>query len=182
LTRDEKEKLVAWQKEQFKDVKSLILTDYKGLNVTEMNQLRSNLRECGVDFKVLKNTLARRACEGTDVATIADDLVGTRAAAWTVDDDTVPKMAKVLVDFADSHANLELIKGVLGGRPVTPEEMEQLSKMPSRQELLGKLLGTLVAPTSAFVNTLAAVPRSLVNALKAIEDQKRNASPETAAG
>jgi large subunit ribosomal protein L10 len=162
-------------------VRALVLTDYKGLNVAETNELRSKLRGCGANYRVLKNTLVRRAYEGTDVAVIGDDVVGTRAAAWTHEDDNVPAMAKVLFEFAKSHPKLELIKGVLNGSPFSADDIEQLSKMPSREQLLSQLLGTLIAPTSSFVNVLAAIPRSLLNVLKAIEDQK-NTSSDTAAG
>lgn len=181
MTREEKAQQVEWFRERFQDVRGLFLTDFKGLSVGEMNALRSELRAQNVSFRVLKNTLVRLAYTDTDVAVLADDLVGTRAAAWTHTDENVPAMAKVLVDFAKTHPKFEIVRGVLGGKKVEPAEVEVLSKLPSREELLGILLGTAMAPVSAFVSTLAAVPRSLLNVLKAIEEQKA-ASADSASG
>jgi large subunit ribosomal protein L10 len=179
LTRKEKEQQVAWLKEQFRDVESLILTDFSGLTVAQMNALRASLRENGVRYKVLKNTMMRRAHPDTDVALLDEHLEGPRAAAWTHSAETVPLMAKTLVDFAKDHKKLEVIAGVLSGQKISAEEVEALSKLPSREELLAKLLGTFIAPVGAFVGTLAAVPRSFLTVVKAIEDQKNN-SPEAA--
>jgi large subunit ribosomal protein L10 len=176
LKRDEKEKQVAWLRGHFKSARALFLTDFQGMSVAETNALRSDLRNRGATFRVLKNTLVRLAYEDTSVAVIGPDLVGPRAAAWTDTDENVPAMAKVLVDFAKTHPNLGLIRGVLNGKLLDPSEMETLSKLPSREELLGRVLGTMMAPVSAFVNTLAAVPRSFLNVLKAIEEQKSASS------
>jgi large subunit ribosomal protein L10 len=181
LKREEKERQVAWLREQFQTAKALFLTDFRKLKVSEMNQLRSELRDRGIAFKVLKNTLVRRAYQDTDVATIGSDIVGPRAAAWTSSEDNVPAMAKALVDFTRTHPNLVLVRGVLNGKPVEPMDIDTLSKLPSREELLGRVLGTMMAPVSAFVNTLAAVPRSFLYVLKAIEEQK-SAPSEPAAG
>ncbi len=176
MTRKDKEKEVAWLKENFRDVSALVMTDYKGLSVAEISDLRSQLREQGVTFKVVKNTLVRLAAPGTDVEVITSDAVGPRAAAWTTDVDGAPAMAKVLVEYAKKNPKLELISGVLQGTKMSPAELEDLSKLPSRDELMSTLLGTMIAPVGAFVNTLAAVPRSLLNVLKAIEQEKANAS------
>ena len=181
LKREEKEKQVAWLREHFKGARALFLTDFKSLSVAETNALRAELRNRGVTFRVLKNTLVRLAYEDTNVAVIGPDLVGPRAAAWTDTDENVPAMAKVLVDFAKTHPNLGLVRGVLNGKLVDPSDMETLSRLPSREELLGRVLGTMMAPVSAFVNTLAAVPRSFLNVLKAIEEQK-SASSGSAVG
>jgi large subunit ribosomal protein L10 len=180
LNREEKERQVAWLREQFQNTRGLVLTDFQGLTVKEMTALRSELRSRGIAFKVLKNTLARLAYQGTDVAAIEAYLVGSRAAAWTNSEDAVPGLAKTLMDFAKTHPKFELIGGVLKGKTLDPPALEALSALPSREVLLGKLLGTMIAPVSAFVNTLAAVPRSFLNVLKAIEEQK-SASSEPAA-
>ncbi|MDQ7782160.1 MAG: 50S ribosomal protein L10 [Desulfomonilaceae bacterium] len=175
MTREEKAKQVEWFREQFQDVSGLFLADYKGLSVEDMNALRRELRPHGVAFKVLKNTLVRLAYKDTVVAVLEDDVVGTRAAAWTHSEENVPTMAKVLVSFAKTHPKFEVVRGVLGGQKVEPSEVEALSKLPSREQLLGILLGTAMAPVSAFVGTLAAVPRSFLTVLKAIEEQKATA-------
>ncbi len=180
MNRKEKEKRVDWLSGQFRSAKALFLTNFQGLSVAETNTLRSELRNRGVNYKVLKNTLVRLAYQDTDVAILGPDLVGPRAAAWTDADDNVKGMAKVLVDFAKAHPNLILVRGVLDGKLVDPSEMESLSTLPSKEELLARVLGTMKAPVGSFVNTLAAVPRSFLNVLKAIEEQK-GASSESAA-
>lgn len=183
MKRVEKEKQVAWLREQFQDVKALFLTDFQGLSVAETDALRVALRNQGINFKVLKNTLVRLAYQDTDVAVIGPDLAGPRAAVWTRTDENVPAMAKVLIDFAKTHPKLKLVRGVLKGKLVDPSDMETLSKLPSREELLARVLGTMMAPVSAFVGVLAAVPRSFLNVLKAIEDQKNTSvQPESSAG
>jgi large subunit ribosomal protein L10 len=176
LTRKDKEKEVAWLKESFQDAKALVLTDYKGLTVSEITDLRSQLREQGIAFKVVKNTLVRLAAPGTDIEALTSDAVGPRAAAWTTDTDGAPAMAKVLVEYAKKNPKLELVSGVLQGTKMSAADLEDLSKLPSRDELVGKLLGTMIAPVGSFVNTLAAVPRSLLNVLKAIEQEKANSA------
>jgi large subunit ribosomal protein L10 len=181
LTRKEKEEQVAWLKEQFRDAQSVVLTNFSGLTVAEMNSLRSRLREHNIRYKVIKNTMMRRAHPGTDVAVLDEFLQGPRAAAWTDEVNVAPLMAKTLVDFAKDHHQLDVIAGVLNGQKLSPADVEALSSLPSREELLAKLLGTLIAPLGAFVGTLAAVPRSFLNVVKAIEEQK-NSSPEAAQG
>ena len=173
MNRKQKEEQTAWLHEQFVSAQALFLTDCQGLKVSEMDKLRTELRSRGVSLKVLKNTLARRAYEGTSVSVIGSSITGPRAAAWTTDPDVAPALAKILMDFAKTHPNLELVMGVLSGKAITPAQMEALAKLPSKQELLSSLLGTLIAPMSSFVGTLAAVPRSLLNVLKAIEEKKK---------
>jgi large subunit ribosomal protein L10 len=181
LTREEKEKEVAWLREQFQGIKGLFLTDYQGLTVAEMNDLRTRLRAVGITYKVVKNTLARRALEETPVAPVEEYVVGPRGAAWTDEDDKIPPMAKVLVEFAKDHPKLNLVRGVVGGTVVDSNQMESLSKLPSREELLARLVGNLAAPVGALVRILAQLPRSVVTVLKAIEEQKKTAS-DSAAG
>jgi len=180
LTRTEKEKTVAWLREQFQGVAGLILTDFQGLTVEEMTALRSQLREAGVSYKVLKNTLARLAYPDTSVALLADDMVGPRAAAWTTDEEQIQSMAKVLMSFSSAHPNLGLVRGLINERVIDPADVEVLSKLPGKLELLGRVLGTMIAPVGSFVNTLAAVPRSFLNVLKAIEAQKDTSSESAA--
>jgi large subunit ribosomal protein L10 len=181
LNRQEKEKRVGWLNEQFRDVKALFLTNFQGLSVSEMNALRSELRNRGINYKVMKNTLVRLAYQDTDVATLGPDFVGPRAAAWTEASDNVRAMAKVLVDFAKAHPNLTLIRGVLDGKLIEPNDMEVLSTLPPREELIARVLGTMKAPVNAFVSTLAAVPRSFLTVLKAIEEQKSSSSESATA-
>ncbi len=176
MTRKDKEKEVAWLHEQFLEAKALFLTNFRGLTVEEMNSLRTQLRTGDSTFKVLKNTLVSLASKDTDVAAIAGDMVGPRAAVWTTDDDGVPAMAKTLIEFSKKNPKLELVSGVYDGKRFELGEMETLSRLPSREGLYAMLLGTMVAPVGAFVGTLAAVPRSFLNVLKAIENEKTDSS------
>jgi large subunit ribosomal protein L10 len=172
LTRKDKEKEVAWLREEFRTVRGLFLTDFQGLTVGEMNALRTALRQAGAKYKVLKNTLVRMAYQDTDVSILAKDMVGPRAAAWIDVEEKIPTLAKVLVDFAKGNPKLQLVRGMVGRQVIDPAEMDSLSKLPSREELRARLLGAMIAPVTALVNTFAAVPRSFLNVLKAIEEQK----------
>ena len=176
MTRQEKELEVAWLRAQFKGVRGLFLTNYQGMTVAEMNDLRVQLRKHGVSFKVVKNTLARRACPDTNVALVQDFMVGPRGWAWTEESEHLQDMAKVLVDFAKANKKLELIAGVLGDTRLEPSDLDELAKLPPREVLLSRVLGTMIAPVSSFVGTLAAVPRSFLSVLKAIEQQKEGAA------
>ncbi|MFH0825876.1 MAG: 50S ribosomal protein L10 [Pseudomonadota bacterium] len=181
MTRKEKEKEVEWLREQFQGLKALVLTNFSGLTVAEMNELRSQLRDKGASLKVVKNTLVRRAMPGTDVSHLADHLEGPRAAAWTQNEHRITDLAKTLTEFAKAHPKMEVVRGVVGTSVLDAKDLDALSKLPPREVLVGRLLGTMIAPVAAFVNTLAAVPRSFLSVLKAIED--RNSSPsEPAAG
>lgn len=177
MKKDEKEKQVAWLRDQFQGVKAVFLVDFKGLTVSEMTILRSELRARGGSLKVLKNTLVRLAYKGTDVECLGADLVGPRAAVWTHSNDDAPALAKILVDFAKTHPNLGLVKGELQGQLFEATDLEVLAKLPPREELLSRLLGTMIAPISSFVGTLAAVPRSFLTVLKAIEEKKAESAP-----
>lgn len=172
MKKEDKEKLVAYLRNEFSQAKALVLTDFQGLKVSEMNALRGELRKQGVSFKVLKNTLARIAYKDTDVALLEADLKGVRGAVWAYSAEQVPAMAKVLVDFAKGHPKFQVKSGVLQGKLFSPSDLDALSKLPPREVLIGMLLGTMMAPVSAFVNTLAAVPRSFLTVLKAIEEKK----------
>jgi len=150
-----------------------ILVDYKGLNVLKMTDLRSQFRNEGIQMEVVKNTLLVRASEDTDAALMKDFYKGPNAIILSKDDPVAP--AKILVDFVKDNDKLEIKAGTLSGKLLSPEEIQQLSKMLSREELLGKLVYTLNAVPTSFVNVLSGVPRSFVNVLNAIKDQKEAA-------
>jgi large subunit ribosomal protein L10 len=145
LPRTDKEKEVAWLREEFRTVRGLFLTDFQGLTVGEMNALRNALRTAGAKYKVLKNTLVRMAYEDTDVSVLAKDIVGPRAAAWIDVEEKIPAIAKVLVDFAKGNPKLQLVRGMVGRLVIDPAEMDALSKLPSREVLRARLLGAMIA-------------------------------------
>jgi large subunit ribosomal protein L10 len=147
-----------------------ILVDYKGLDVLKMTDLRSQLRNEGVTIEVVKNTLLVRASEGTDAALLKDFYKGPNALVLSKDDPVAP--ARILAKFAKDNEKLEIKAGALSGKLLSVDEIKQLAKMPSREELLGQLVYTLNAVPTNFVNVLSGVPRAFVNVLNAIKDEK----------
>lgn len=165
-----KKQFVQQLQERMEKSKVVILTDYKGLDVAAMTDLRSKLREANVEYEVVKNTMLRRAAEGTDVAVINDHFKGPSAIALSYDDPVAP--AKVLIDFAKSNDKLEIKIGVLNGQVVDAAGIKALSSLPSREELLAQVLSAMIAVPTSFVRALNDVPRRMVNVVQAIKDQK----------
>jgi len=173
LIRTEKEKIVADLHDNFKKSKVVILTDYKGLDVSAISKLRRKLREVDVEYKVVKNTLITIASEDTDAALIKDYFKGPSALALSYDDPVAP--AKVLVDFAKENDKLKIQVGVMEGRVIDLNEIKALSSLPSREVLLGQLLSAMNGVATAFVRVLNGVPVNLLNVMQAIRDQKESA-------
>lgn len=136
---------------------SCVVVDYKGLTVEEVTELRNKFREAGVDYKVYKNTLVRRAAQQVGNMEQFDDvnLVGTNAIAFGYEDPVAP--AKIVSEFAKTHPKLELKMGFVEGEFYDSEKLKELSEIPSREELIAKLLGSLKAPVSNFVYLLDAM-------------------------
>jgi large subunit ribosomal protein L10 len=151
----------------------IVLTDYKGLDVTTINELRRKLREANIEYQVVKNTLLVRAAEDTDIALIKDHFKGPSAVAISYDDPVAP--AKVLTQFAKENDKLEIKVGVLNGKVLDVQAIKALATLPSREVLLAHVLSTINAVPTSFVRVLAEVPRSLLNVLTAIKDQKEAA-------
>lgn len=162
--------MVAELVDQLAGAKAAFLADYRGLNVEKVNQLRTELRKAGAEYRVVKNTLLRLAAKGTTVECLDAELAGPTALTLVSGDPVAP--AKVLSEFAKSNDKFQLKAGALEGKRLSVEEIKALAELPSREVLLGRLLGTLNAPVGNFVGVLAAVPRSLVQALAAIQDKK----------
>ncbi len=174
MNRSEKEKLVESLHAGFERAKFATLVNFKGLNVAEISSLRHELRNTGTEFRVIKNTLARRAIKGTAVEPLEEYLEGPNAVALTSQDPAPP--AKVLFRYAKENTKLELKIGMLDGKLLTAEKMEALSKLPSREALYSMLLGTLQAPTVGLVNVLAGVLRKFLGTLQAIQEQKEKST------
>ncbi|WP_075980305.1 50S ribosomal protein L10 [Bacillus massilinigeriensis] len=145
--------------DKLKSSKSTIVVDYRGLNVSEVTELRKQLREAGVEFKVYKNTMTRRAAESLELAGLNEALTGPNAIAFSTEDVVAP--AKILNDFAKKHEALEIKAGVIEGNLASVEEVKALAELPSREGLLSMLLSVLQAPI-----------RNLALAAKAVADQK----------
>ena len=173
LNISQKKEQVKRLAKEFLESEISILVDYKGLDVLKMTDLRAQFRNEGIQMEVVKNTLLDRASEGTDAALMKDFYKGPNAIVLSKDDPVAP--AKILVNFAKDNDKLEIKAGVLSGKLLSSEEIKQLAKMLSREELLGKLVYTLNAVPTSFVTVLSGVPRSFVNVLNAIKDQKEAA-------
>ena len=159
--------------ERFAKSAIIVLTDYKGLDVASINDLRRKLRESNVEYQVVKNSLLVRASEDTDVASIKDHFKGPSAVAISYDDPVAP--AKVLTQFAKDNDKLEIKVGVLNGKALDVQAIKALASLPSREVLLAQFLSALNAVPASFVRTIAEIPRRLVNVLTAIRDQKEAA-------
>jgi len=173
LRIQEKQQIVEDLRDRFAKSAIIVLTDYKGLDVAAMNDLRRKLRAEEIEYRVVKNTILTRASADNDGDLIKDFFKGPSAVALGFDDPIAP--AKVLAQFAKDHEQLEIKVGVMGGKVLDPTAITALAKLPSREVLLGRLLAVLNAVPTSFVRTLAEVPRSFVNVLAAIKDQKEAA-------
>ncbi len=173
LNISQKKELVERLAKDFSESDISILIDYKGLDVLAMTDLRARLRDAGVTIEVVKNSLLNRASEGTDAALMKDLYKGPNAIVLSKQDPVAP--AKILVDFAKDNEKLEIRAGTLAGKLLDTEEIKQLAKMPSRDELLGQLVRTLNAVPTSLVTVLSGVPRAFVNVLSAIKDEKEAA-------
>ncbi|MEW4372707.1 50S ribosomal protein L10 [Paenibacillus kandeliae] len=134
---------------------STVVADYRGLNVAQVTELRKQLREAGVEFQVLKNTLVRRATESAELTELNEVLSGPTAIAFSKDDAVIA--AKILNDFAKTNDALELKGGVVEGRVVSADEIKALAALPSREGLLSMLLSVLQAPVRNFALAVKAV-------------------------
>lgn len=147
-----KQPIVQEISEQIKDAQCVVLVDYRGLTVEEDTQLRKQLREAGVAYKVYKNTLMNFAFKGTEFESLSDSLEGPNAIAISKDDATAP--ARVLAQFAKTAPALEIKAGVVEGNFYDTEAMKEISGIPSREELLSKLLGSIQSPITNFARVI----------------------------
>lgn len=157
--KEAKQSLVSEITTKLQGSKSTVVVDYRGLTVAEVTDLRKQLREAGVEFKVYKNTLTRRAAEEANVEGLNEFLTGPNAIAFSSEDVVAP--AKVLNSFAKTHDKLEIKAGVIEGKITTAEDVKAIAELPSREGLLSMLLSVLQAPI-----------RNLALATKAVAEQK----------
>lgn len=168
--RAEKEATVNEIQQKFERSKAVVLADYRGLNVKEVTELRKKLREAGIEYKVIKNTLTSRAAKQAKVEGLDQYLSGPTAIAFSYQDPVIP--AKILANFAKDHKKLELKGGILEGRVINYQSVKALADLPSREILLGQVAGMLQAPMRGLVTVLAGPLRKAVYALDAIRKQK----------
>ncbi|WP_068457188.1 50S ribosomal protein L10 [Aedoeadaptatus pacaensis] len=161
-------------KEKIEQSQSIILVNNHGLTVEEVTKLRKELREHGVDYKVYKNTMLKRAFDATGNEAANDLLVGPTVVAFGIEDAVQP--AKILNDFAEDNDRLEIKGGLLDGRVVSVDEVKALAKLPSREVLIAQLLGGLNAPIQGLATVLSGNIRGLAVALNQIREKKEEES------
>ena len=170
MNREEKEQVVADLSRKLEDATFAILTDYRGLTVEEITHLRSELRNVSSEYQVAKNTLLKRASEGTPFEPFQHHLAGPTAIVLNSDDPIAA--SKVVVKFLKTSSTFTIKAGVLQGKVLSAEEIEELSTLPGREGLLSKLLSLLTSPHVLLLNVLHAVPQKFVQVLHAIEKKK----------
>ncbi|GEN56943.1 50S ribosomal protein L10 [Halolactibacillus alkaliphilus] len=152
---EKKKQVVSEIATKLRESESTILVDYRGLDVAEVTELRKQLREAGVEFKVYKNTMSRRAAEEAELSELNEVLVGPTAIAFSNEDVVAP--AKVLNDFAKKHEALEIKGGVIQGNVASVEQIKELADLPSYEGLLSMVLSVLQAPMRNFAYAAKAV-------------------------
>ncbi|HXI09751.1 MAG TPA: 50S ribosomal protein L10 [Thermodesulfobacteriota bacterium] len=170
MDKSAKVKVVEDLQENFSKATATFVADYKGLKALEMDEIRKALRDASIDFKVVRNTLARRAIKGTELETVSGNLKESTAIAFSYKD--AAAAAKTLVQFSKEKPNLKLRVGTLGAKVITLAEIQGLAELPPKDVLLGKLLGSMKSPTTGLVMVLSGVPRKFLYALNAIKDRK----------
>ena len=172
LNLEQKKAVVAEVSAQVDKAQAIIVAEYRGLEVGVMTDLRAKARKAGVYLRVLKNTLVRRAVKDTPFEKLAEEMIGP--LVYGISSDPVAS-AKVLNDFARANERFVIKAGGLPNSVISAKEVTALANMPSREQLLSTLLGTMQAPVAKFVQTLNEVPSRLVRTLAAVRDQKEKA-------
>ena len=170
MKKEEKQAFITEMKRRFETVPGAMATDFRGLNVENITELRRRMRAAAVDFRVVKNTLTRLAAQGTPLEPITQLLEGPTALAIHASDPTVP--AKVLLDFARDHKGFTIKGGALVGRLLSAREVEALARMPARPEMLAIVAGTLKGGPQKMCSLLAAAPRQMAGLLEALKEKK----------
>ncbi len=170
MNRTEKEQIVQGLSQRLTDTQAMFLADYRGIDVEQATQLRRELTQAGVEYRVVKNSLLKLAAEGTHAEALQPFCAGPTAIALSGADPVAP--AKILSKFAKEIDAFELKAGILSGKLLSVAEISALAELPSREELLARALSSMNAPITNFVGTMAAVPRSLVQVLNAIGENK----------
>jgi large subunit ribosomal protein L10 len=169
LSLEQKQAMVTEVSGQLKGAQAVIVAEYRGLNVELVTQLRSKARKSGLYLRVLKNTLARRAVQGTPFEKLAEQLSGP--LMYGIAQDPVAG-AKVLSEFAKDHEFFVIKAGAMPNAMMSAKDVRALALLPSREELLAKLMATMLAPVTTLVRTMNEVPGRFVRTLAAVRDAK----------
>lgn len=170
ISRNEKQVLVEELVEQLGQAKGAVLTDYKGINVNKLTDLRGQLRKEGVEFKVVKNTLAKRAASELGIEDLNSHLEGPTAIAFSLEDPVAP--AKAVASFIKANKMLAIKAGLVEGKVISMAGVQALADLPPREILIAQVVGAVAAPLSGFVNVLQGPIRKLTYALEAIRQQQ----------
>lgn len=176
ITKDAKVEKVTALHEKFSHAKAAILADFSGLNVQQMAELRAQLRASAVELHVVKNTLAQRALEDTNLLPLAAYFVGPTSVALT--DHDAAAMAKTLAEYAKKEAKFNVRAGFVEGQVLSPEQITALADLPPREILLARMLASMQSPLSGLVGVLQGVLRQFMYALVAIQEAKSATSAE----
>jgi large subunit ribosomal protein L10 len=155
---------------ELKDAKGIIVTGYKGLNFTQMDNIRRSIKGGGNDFRVIKNTILKKALKSCDIDKLDEFLVEPTAMVIVHDD--FAKAAKEIKKYSKDYPLFAVKAGYMDGNAISASDVTRIADLPSREELLAKMLGSMNAPVQNFVSVLANVPRAFLNVLNAIKDQK----------
>ncbi len=173
MVRPEKVAVVDEVKDMFLSSSAAVLTEYRGLTVAELEQLRKELISAGATYKVYKNTLVKRAIDGMSSEPISSMLGGPNALAFCNSDQSdISNVAKILKTFANNNPNLVIKGGYYAGEIVTGEQLMDIAELPSREVLLAQLASTMAAPLYRMANLLATIPRNFAYGLKALMDSR----------
>jgi len=170
LTKDQKKNLIDGIQNRVVKSKTLVFTNYQGLKVKDLNILRKKLKEKGIEYKVIKNTLARLVFKNNDLK-IEDTILDKPAAvAFGYKDEVEP--SKIIHEFAKTNNKLEILGGIVNGEFMDVAAIKALALLPSREELYAKVVGSIAAPISGFVNVMSGNLRGLVSVLKQYQEKK----------
>jgi len=170
LTKTQKRELIKELVDKIKRQKSLVFTDISGLNVGEMQKLRRELKRTGIDYKVAKKTLITLALKEAKQDIDITKITGSLGVAFSYEDPI--SSAKIIFKFAKEHKNLKIVGGIMENRFLTFNEVENLSKIPSKEELLAILVSSIKGPIFGFVNVLQGNLRNLIGVLNAVKNNK----------
>ena len=173
LSLEQKQAMVSEVSAKLANAQAVIVAEYRGLDVERVTQLRSKARQSGVYLRVLKNTLARRAVQGTPFEKLSDQLVGP--LMYGISQDPVAG-AKVLSEFAKENELFVIKAGAMPGAMMSAKDVKALAQLPSREQLIATLLGTMQAPVTKLVRTMNEVPGKFVRTLAALRDHKEKAA------
>ena len=171
MRRDDKEKEIGNLRKEFGDARNLLLAGFQGLTVGQDTELRRAIRAAGSRYRVVKNTLARRAAEGTALEPIKDQFTGSSAVAYNAEDPVA--LAKALTTYAKSHPRLVFKAGVVEGRVIDLADLNQIASLPSKEELISKLMFLLNAGAQRLASVVQAVPRNLAVVMEEAGKEKK---------